>query len=116
MPGRDRDRLIIAQIAGVTRKHARWRPLTEAEETAALAELAEVADGRVDLLAEEAGVTLGAHEDDPDPALHLQVAQLCIRAGADTALISRWIEVGRQRAAAARQVPYTGQCPPPHPG
>jgi hypothetical protein len=107
MPATSRDRLIIAQIAGVTRRHARGRALTGAEEAAALAELAEVAEARVDLLAEEAGVTLGFHEHDPGSTEHLQVAQLCIKAGADPALISRWIEVGRQRAAAAEKTPFT---------
>jgi len=102
----DRDRPTAARIAGITRRHARGRALTGAEEAAALAELAEAADGRVDLLAEEAGHRLartrprctGLPADRP----------AVITAGADTALISRWIEEGRRRAAAARQPPFTG--------
>lgn len=102
------DRLTAARIAATTRRHARARALTGAEEAAALAELAEVAAGRADLLAEQAGIALGFHEHDIDAQVYLQVAQLCIKAGADTTLISRWIEEGRQRAAAAKQIPFTG--------
>jgi hypothetical protein len=40
--------------------------------------------------------------------MYLQIAQLCIKAGADTALISRWVEEGRRRVAAARRQPFTG--------
>jgi hypothetical protein len=100
-PGTGQDRLIIAQIAGVTRRHARKPALAAAEEAAALTELAEVAGGRIGLLAEQAGMTLGLHQHDPSSTA--QVAQLCIRADADadTALISRWIEAGRS----ARQQP-----------
>lgn len=65
------------------------------------------ADGRADLLAEEAGLAIGWHEHDRDAPVCLQIAQLCIKAGAHTALISRWIEEGRRRADAARQPPLT---------
>jgi len=82
------------------------RPLTGVEEAAALAELAEIAEGRIDLLAEEAGLAVGLHDQDAE--VNLQIAQLCIKAGADTAVISRWIEEGRRRAAAARRRPFTG--------
>lgn len=77
----------------------RGRPLTGVEEAAALTQLAEVADGRVDLLAEQAGLAIGFHDQDADAPVYLQIAQLCIEAGADTSLISRWIEEGRRRAA-----------------
>jgi hypothetical protein len=97
-----------ARIAAVTRRHARGRALTGAEETAALTELAEAADGRVDLLAQHAGLAVGFHEQDSDATVYLQIAQLCIQAGADTALISRWIAEGRRRSAARQAVPSTG--------
>jgi hypothetical protein len=106
--GADRDRLTSARIAAITRRHVRGRPLSGAEEAAALAELAEVADGRVDLLAEKAGLAIGFHEQDADAPVYLQIAQLCIKAGADTARISLWIEEGRRRVAAARRQPFTG--------
>jgi hypothetical protein len=79
----------VAQVFGT------HRPLTGVEEAAALAALAEVADGRVDLLAQEAGLAIGFHGQDVDAPMYLQIAQLCIKAGADTLLISRWIEEGR---------------------
>ncbi len=108
MTAADRDRLTSARIAAITRRHVHGRPLTGVEEAAALAELAKVADGRVDLLAEEAGLAIGFHDQDTDAPVYLQIAQLCIKAGADTSLISRWIEEGRRRAAAVRPPPFTG--------
>jgi hypothetical protein len=104
----NRDRLTVARIAAVTRRHARATPLTGEEEAAALAELAEVADGRMDLLAQQAGLAIGLHEHDGNAPVHLQIAQLCIQAGADIALIPRWIEEGRRRHNAAKQLPPTG--------
>jgi hypothetical protein len=69
----------------MTRRHARGPVLTGEQEAAALADLAEVADGRIDLLAQQAGLAIGLHEHDRDAAVYLQIAQLCIRAGADIA-------------------------------
>ncbi len=106
MSRNERDRLTLARIAGVTRRHARASPLTGEQEAAALAELAEVTGGRVDLLAEHAGVLLGWHENELDAAVSEQIAQLCISAGADMAAIESWIGEGRLRAAAARRVPF----------
>ena len=51
---------------------------------------------------------MGLHEGDSDAPVHLQIAHLCIRAGADIALIPRWIEEGRRRHKAANQLPFTG--------
>jgi hypothetical protein len=102
----EQDRLMLARIAGVTRRHVRGGPLTGEQEAAALAELAEVTDGRVDLLAEHAGVLLGFHEKDLDAAVYEQMAQLCISAGADIAAIENWIGEGRMRAANARRIPF----------
>ena len=77
----------------------------------AVAELTEAAAGRADLLAERAGTALGFGEGRPDAGRYRQVAELCIAAGADRALIERWIEVGRERAATAAAIPYTGLPP-----
>ena len=77
----------------------------------AVAELAEAAAGRADLLAERAGTALGFGEGRPDAARYRQIAELCIAAGADPALIERWIKVGRERAATAAAIPYTGLPP-----
>src|SRR5215472_6568694 len=51
------------------------------------------------------GWRLTADEEDRE------IAELCIAAGADQALIERWIKVGRERAAAAAAIPYTGLPP-----
>jgi len=76
-----------------------------------VAELTAAAAGRADLLAERAGTALGFGEGRPDAARYRQIAELCIAAGADPALIERWIKVGRERAAAAEAIPYTGLPP-----
>ena len=101
MASTEKDRIIVARIAGAASRHARAHPLSHAEQQDAIAELAAVADGRADLLAEHAGLAIGCHEGDLDEPRHLRAAQLCINAGADTSLIPRWIEEGRRRAAAA---------------
>jgi hypothetical protein len=107
----DPDRLRYAQIAGAVARHALGWRLTADEEAAAVAELTEAAAGRADLLAERAGTALGFGEGRPDAARYRQIAELCIAAGADPALIERWIKVGRERAATAAAIPYTGLPP-----
>lgn len=87
-------------------RHARRGPLTGEQEAAALAELAEVADGRVDLLAEHAGVLLGFHEPDIDAAVYDRIAQRCISAGADMVAIESGIGEGRRRSAAVARIPF----------
>ncbi len=107
----DPDRLRYAQIAGAAARHAQGWRLTADEEAVAIAELTEAAAGRAGLLAERAGTALGFGEGRPDAARYQQIAELCIAAGADQALIERWIEVGRERAAAVAAIPYTGHPP-----
>jgi hypothetical protein len=107
MPKAEQDRLMLARIAGVTRRHAGGGLLTGERKDAALAELAEVAEGRVDLLAEHAGVLLGSHENDVDAAVYEQIAQLCISAGADMVAIESWMGEGRRRSAAAGRIPFS---------
>ena len=111
MTSPDPDRLRYAQIAGAVARHALGWRLTADEEAVAVAELIEAAAGRADLLAERAGTALGFGEDRPDAARYRQIAELCIAAGADQALIERWIKVGRERAATAAAIPYTGLPP-----
>ena len=96
-----RDRALLAEITGVARRLARGQALTGAEQQEAAAALSQVARGRADLLAESAGLAIGAHEGNPDEARYLQAAQLCIDAGADLTAIPDWIEEGRRRAGAA---------------
>ena len=107
----DPDRLRYAQIAGAAARHAQGWRLTADEEARAIAELTEAAGGRADLLAERAGTALGFGEGRSDAARYQQIAELCIAAGADQALIERWIKVGRERAAAVAAIPYTGLPP-----
>ncbi len=102
------DRLLIAEIWGEARHHAKWRELTEAEERAAVAELRELARGRADLLAEVAGVLEGTGEGELDEPLCRQAAALCRLAWADPEAIAAWIEEGRRRRQAARMPPPSG--------
>ena len=106
--GPDPDRILIAQITGTARHHARWRELTGDEEAAAEAELREVAAGRADLLAEVAGIFEGTSEGELDEPLARQAAGLCRLAGADEDLIPEWVEEGRRRAESARKMPHSG--------
>jgi hypothetical protein len=108
-PGPGSDRLTAAALSGTARRHARWDGLTEAQKAAGAAELREIAGSRSDLLAETAGLTLGASEaKGQEYELRGQaVAELCRLAGADEGLIPRWVEEGRRRAEAARLPPFS---------
>jgi hypothetical protein len=102
------DRILVAQLTGEARHHARWRDLTGDEEAAAVAELAALAAGRADLLAQVAGLLEGASDGQPDTPLARQAAALCRAAGADPAAIPAWVAEGRRRRAAADQPPSSG--------
>jgi hypothetical protein len=108
-PSPDVDRLLIARISGIARRHARWGGLTEAEEAAGAAELRDVAAGRTDLLAEEAGIELGSAETqgEHERARAEQIRRLCRLAGAEEDLIPRWAEVGREPARLAGKPPFS---------
>src|SRR5262249_30527496 len=105
MASSKRDKALLAEITGVARRLARGRSLSAAEQQEAAAALSQVAQGRADLLAESAGLAIGAHEGNSDEARYLQAAQLCIDAGADLTAIPDWIEEGRRRAGAAWPAP-----------
>jgi hypothetical protein len=66
---------------------------------AALAELADVAGDRPDLLAWHAGLCLSFADSGLDllRAQYLLQAELATAAGADQSLIDHWREIGRQR-------------------
>ena len=102
------DRLLVAELFGEAGHHAKWRDLTANEESAAVAELRELAGGRADLLAEVAGILEGAHEGELNEPLARQAAQLCRKAGADPETIRAWIEEGRRRRASAKKPPFSG--------
>jgi hypothetical protein len=110
--GRDADRILVAQLTGEARHHAKWRQLTQDEEAIALAGLRELAGGRTDLLAEVAGIFEGTSEGELDEPLARSAAQLCRKAGADPEAIPAWIEEGRRRSAKARRPPLSGGLSP----
>jgi hypothetical protein len=91
------DRILIAQLDGTARHHARWRELTQKEESAAVAELRDLAAGRTDLLAEVAGVLTSASEVELEEPRARAAAQLCIAAVADPDAIEAWMAIGRAR-------------------
>ena len=103
------DRLLVAQLTGTARHHARWRDLTADEQAAAVTGLRDLAAGRADLLAQVCGIFEGASEGRHDEPLARQAAALCRLAGADDALIPQWTAEGRRRAQAARQPPHGGR-------
>jgi hypothetical protein len=102
----DPDRVLLAVISGICARHASGGPLTPEQEAAALAELRAEAGERPDLLAERAGTALGFGERQYDAARWRLTAELCVKAGADEALIGRWVQVGRDRAATAALPPH----------
>ena len=114
----EQDRLTLARIAGIVGRHCRTGALNEAERRAAIAELSAEAGGRVDLLAQHAGLALGLSQSlslgSPDGAAemlsaqHALEAELCLEAGADESQVPYWAELCRRRAATPRQRPYTG--------
>lgn len=59
------DRILVAQLTGTARHHARWRELAQDQQDAAVTELRELAGGRADLLAQVAGIFEGASEGEP---------------------------------------------------
>lgn len=103
------DRLLVAQLTGTARHHARWRDLTAGEQAAAVTELRDLAAGRADLLAQVAGLFEGGSAGRHDEPLARQAAALCRLAGADEALIPQWAAEGRRRAQAARRPPHGGR-------
>jgi hypothetical protein len=105
-PGADHDRLVVAELTGEARHRAKWRPPTEEEEAAALAELRVLAGGRADLLAEVAGLFEGTSEGERDEPLARSAARLCRLAGADA--IPAWIEEGRRRSVNVKRPPFSG--------
>ena len=61
--------------------------------------------GRADLLAERAGAALCFSQGGLEPVRNRQIAELCIAAGADQALMERWIAVGRELPARVAAMP-----------
>ena len=106
------DQLLNAKLAAVATRYAVRGQIDDLE--AAVAELREIAGDRPDLLAELAGVALGLAEEGPPllaPRFRAE-AELARAAGADESLIAQWIEVGKRRAEAMKNAPYTGSAKP----
>jgi hypothetical protein len=97
----DPDGITTAQLAGTTGRYAGRKPL---DVEAAVTELREIANGRADLLAERAGITLGfyAHENRDEWQRKALEAASCIAAGADLTRLTEWIAVGQERAERVR--------------
>ena len=97
------DRLLVAELYGEARHHARWRELSSDEETAAVAELRTLAGGRADLLAEVAGIFEGTSEGELDEPLCRQAACCAAgrcRPGGDPGMDRGGAAAGGQQAAA----------------
>jgi hypothetical protein len=94
----DPDRLLCAWLSGAAMRLAR----AGGSITDAVAELRQLADGRDDLLAQEAGVLIGAWSAHPDTDTGHRVlaASLLVVAGADLDALDRWVDEGRRRAEA----------------
>ena len=113
-PGPDHDRLIVARLDCIAQRHARWGAATEDEMTAGAAELRELAGDRPDLLAEVAGIALGASEGKgPEYGARSQaVAGLCRLAGADEDAIPQLDQGGSQAGSQRRPAAVLGQAAP----
>jgi len=96
------DRLIIAEISGVTGRHMPLSGPYPYGEAAAIADVRAVAHGRADLLAQFAGTSLGLSVVELVDQLAAQLigqASLAAKAGADMDQIARWIQAGIKRGA-----------------
>jgi len=101
------DGILIAQLHGESERHARRGDLAGDERAAAVAAVRELAGGRGDLLAHVAGILEGFSAGEPDEATPRRASALCRDAGADPELIPAWIEIGRERRADARRLPFS---------
>jgi hypothetical protein len=101
----ERDRLVIAEIAGVTARHVPLSGAYPHGEAAAVADVQAVARGRADLLARFAGTYLGLSAVQLVDQLAAQMvaqASLAARAGADMDAVGEWISVGVKRGEDTR--------------
>jgi hypothetical protein len=100
------DQILSAKVSAICRRHCARGRIDDLDQ--AIAELRRFA--RPDLLAEHAGVSLGWAEvvSSIEAASFRAEAEVCIAAGADQELVEYWTAVGRERAEAMRQTPFTG--------
>ena len=95
------DGITTAQLAGTVGRFVSRKPL---DVETAVTELREIANGRADLLAERAGITLGfyARENRDEWPHKALAAALLIAARADLTKLMEWIAVGQERAERVR--------------
>jgi hypothetical protein len=99
------DRLTLATINGTVRRHCPLSGPYPHGEQIAIAEVRSAAQGRADLLAEIAGLSLGLAAEEPMPeiaAQRMHEANLAALAGADLSQVARWIPEGCRRAQFAQ--------------
>jgi len=104
-PPPDPDRILVAQLFGTARHHARYQEPTAEETEAAVAELQAITR-RPDLLAEVAGILIGAHAGKLDEARARVAAGFCVAAGADPQDLEWWVATGKERRTLADQPPF----------
>jgi hypothetical protein len=90
------ERLAVARVTGIARRHACAQPF---DVGAALAEIRAVPAVSPAALAEGAGLVLGFYHSDMDWGTRVIEAGLLIGAGADLSQLRRWIRVGAERKA-----------------
>lgn len=97
----DPDGITTARLAGTAGRYVSRKPL---DVEAAVAELREIAQGRADLLAQQAGLTIGyyARDNRDEWSRKALQAALLIAAGADLTRLTEWIVEGQQRAERVR--------------
>jgi hypothetical protein len=76
---------------------------------AAVEELRGMANGRGDLLAEQAGLLIDAASVRPVTAEYRAALRLLMAAGADEDQLAGWVELGRQRGSAPQPSILTGR-------
>jgi hypothetical protein len=91
------DQLLSARLFAIASRHCARHQIDDLD--SAVAELQQAAGGRVDLLSELAGLSLGFEQADLDilAPQHRAVAELCFAAGADRELAEPWITKGMGR-------------------
>jgi hypothetical protein len=103
-PPPDPCRIAVAQAQGVAWRYAHGQ-LGEAGALAELGEITSGLDGGA-VLAEAAGVILGACRQPEEREAAERAAQLCVEAGADEGAVPYWMMVGRERVEAAGKPPF----------
>ena len=99
----------MARLSSIAQRHARWGAADEAQKAAGAGELRDLAGDRPDLLAEAAGIAVGADASRGAEyeARARVIAELCQMAGADEQAIPAWIEEGKRRVEARRMPPFS---------